>query len=230
MVDPRGTSRRCSGCGREPDRPKTLGDRVHGCDGCGLDPAQRKVQGDYKRHCGCHGEQRCQNTCEPLVRGKARKALPPFGKRLSWSRAALMPNRKNSTPGSARPIALGRNCSCARWSCVSNGSCAGASRRCCSRTTVRRRQGAAEIAGGERRGLGKREGQGRHEAHHRCAVSPQLRHPARRSLGHGAEPVAPAGPGESLPSVVAAPNSTRERPFQLPGLKPNQNLPIGAPA
>ncbi len=36
LVDPRGTSRRCSGCGAEPDRPKTLGDRVHGCDGCGL--------------------------------------------------------------------------------------------------------------------------------------------------------------------------------------------------
>ena len=36
LVDPRGTSQRCSGCGREPDRPKTLADRVHGCDGCGL--------------------------------------------------------------------------------------------------------------------------------------------------------------------------------------------------
>ena len=36
LVDPRGTSRRCSGCGREPGRPKTLRDRVHGCDGCGL--------------------------------------------------------------------------------------------------------------------------------------------------------------------------------------------------
>ena len=36
LVDPRGTSRRCSGCGAEPDRPKTLGERVHGCDGCGL--------------------------------------------------------------------------------------------------------------------------------------------------------------------------------------------------
>ncbi|MYH57565.1 MAG: transposase [Boseongicola sp. SB0675_bin_26] len=35
LVDPRGTSRRCSGCGRDPDRPKTLGERVHGCDGCG---------------------------------------------------------------------------------------------------------------------------------------------------------------------------------------------------
>ena len=36
LVDPCGTSRRCSGCGREPDGPKTLADRVHGCDGCGL--------------------------------------------------------------------------------------------------------------------------------------------------------------------------------------------------
>ena len=36
LVDPRGTSRRCSGCGAEPDRPKTLADRVHSCDGCGL--------------------------------------------------------------------------------------------------------------------------------------------------------------------------------------------------
>ncbi len=35
LVDPRGTSGRCSGCGAEPDRPKTLADRVHGCDGCG---------------------------------------------------------------------------------------------------------------------------------------------------------------------------------------------------
>ena len=31
-----------------------------------------------------------------------------------------------------------------------------------------------------------------------------------------------------LPSVVAAPNSTRERPFQLPGVMPNQNLPTKA--
>ncbi len=37
LVDPRGTSRRCSGCGRDSDRPKTLGERVHGCDGCGRD-------------------------------------------------------------------------------------------------------------------------------------------------------------------------------------------------
>ena len=36
LVDPRDISRRCSGCGAEPDRPKTLGERVHGCDGCGL--------------------------------------------------------------------------------------------------------------------------------------------------------------------------------------------------
>ena len=36
LVDPRGTSQRCSGCGAEPDRPKTLADRVHGCDVCGL--------------------------------------------------------------------------------------------------------------------------------------------------------------------------------------------------
>ena len=36
LVDPCGTSQRCSGCGAEPDRPKTLADRVHGCDGCGL--------------------------------------------------------------------------------------------------------------------------------------------------------------------------------------------------
>ena len=36
LVDPRGTSRRCSGCGAEPDRPKTLADRVHSCDRCGL--------------------------------------------------------------------------------------------------------------------------------------------------------------------------------------------------
>ncbi len=36
LVDPRGTSQRCSGCGREPDRAKTLADRVHDCDGCGL--------------------------------------------------------------------------------------------------------------------------------------------------------------------------------------------------
>ena len=36
LVDPHGTSRRCSGCGAEPDRPKTLADRVHDCDGCGL--------------------------------------------------------------------------------------------------------------------------------------------------------------------------------------------------
>ncbi len=33
-----------------------------------------------------------------------------------------------------------------------------------------------------------------------------------------------------LPGGAAAPNLTRERPFQLPGVKPNQNLPIGAPA
>ena len=36
LVEPRGTSQRCSGCGAEPDRPKTLGERVHVCDGCGL--------------------------------------------------------------------------------------------------------------------------------------------------------------------------------------------------
>ena len=35
LVDPRGTFRRCSECGAEPDRPKTLADRAHGCDGCG---------------------------------------------------------------------------------------------------------------------------------------------------------------------------------------------------
>ncbi len=36
LVDPRGTSQRCSGCGLAPDRPRTLADRMHECGGCGL--------------------------------------------------------------------------------------------------------------------------------------------------------------------------------------------------
>ncbi|MYK32928.1 MAG: transposase [Boseongicola sp. SB0670_bin_30] len=38
LVAPRGASRRCSGCGRDPDRPKTVADRVYGRDGFGLVP------------------------------------------------------------------------------------------------------------------------------------------------------------------------------------------------
>ncbi|MDE2788875.1 MAG: transposase [Paracoccaceae bacterium] len=36
LVDPRGTSQQCSGCGLQPERRKTLADRAHECDSCGL--------------------------------------------------------------------------------------------------------------------------------------------------------------------------------------------------
>lgn len=36
LVDPRGTSQACSGCGCIPEKPKGLGDRVHDCPDCGL--------------------------------------------------------------------------------------------------------------------------------------------------------------------------------------------------
>ena len=36
LVDPRGTSQQCSGCGLEPDGPKTLADSIHECAGCGF--------------------------------------------------------------------------------------------------------------------------------------------------------------------------------------------------
>ena len=63
------------------------------------------------------------------------------------------------------------------------GTCAGAWRRSCPRTTIGRAPGAAKLAGGARKGLGEREGQGGGQEYPRWASGPQP-HNASRQPSH----------------------------------------------
>ena len=89
-------------------------------------------------------------------------------------------------------------------------SCTGSSApRTAARSPWRPSPATRPIAGGERRGLGAREGQGDTKRIPRRAAGPRLPHAARRPLGQVTGPTAPAGHGTILLSVVAAPTGFR---------------------
>lgn len=130
------------------------------------------------------------------------------------SRAGSARSRPSATTGTAR-----------RTGCR---SCTGSSAlRSAARLPWRSSPAMRPITRGEGRGLEACDGQGDTKRNPPGrAGGPQLLHAARRPLGRGAEPAAPAGPWQDPAERRHRAHRDQDRAFDLLGVKLDQSVPI----